>query len=731
MGQPVFLVEFNAKVLPRFLRSGAPHADGTRYEDRQSYPINSSLGYRVGAKCRRSASADGQLYIGVIFLDSAGLGITFATYAATAVTPPTSWQTYTGTFGFGLGGFPAGAVRMYPVAWLNYASSAGVHDCMELWIEDTATDTTRNRDRYFRDPAQRFLNFGSVGQYLTLTDGGEALAQTLALRYATGAYVTHAADTPAMTPYEARVQHPGLVRSELPADWVGQISGSYGEVVLSNVDGALSDWTYYGLNGQDVAVLYGQDDAPRSSFVRVVNATIQQAVVDRQAVRLRLMGPESRLSAPLLTVPRAGTLARGTRFLGNNALPNGIEGTAADLIGLPRPRLYGKVKNIAPPCVNTSRQIYEVHNVYGGTLYGGPTPESIAVSTVRVRGLALTAGAAYTSQSDMETNAPAAGAYRVWAEGGMFRLGTVGPGLVTCDAEMWPSFFDAGRTGWQDLAALILYEAIGYPLRIDFDQAVYDPPDNWTGAGQHAAGRGVEAGVWVNDLRSAAEVLHTICASAGAWFGFIEWGGIISGDTLALGFEVFPPALSTYPGLASVPAFDDSNVLAASSLPDPGPRRGLPVGVVDLGYAPNATVMTGDFDAGVSAADRAVLAAPMTRVSAGTGVTVMNERPFTLVKNTALTAASSAADEAERLFHLTRFPKVWIEIQVHLQAVLEMSTKPRLGAYVKLSLQNLAVLTADGVTSGWGYFTVQALECDFKNKRVRMTLRQATEQTRA
>lgn len=324
----------------------------------------------------------------------------------------------------------------------------------------------------------------------------------------------------------------------------------------------------------------------------------------------------------------------------------------------------------------------------------------------------------------------------MWPEGGLFRLGTAPAGLVTCDAEMWPVFFDGGRTGWQDLAATVIGEAAEGLARINYDHELYDPPDNWTGAGV-TAGRGADVGVWVDDLRPVSDVLNAICGSAGAWYGYLEWANIFSGDMLRLGYEVFPPPLSLWEpdyftghDLSYVPAFDDSIILQAKALPDPGEGRGLPVGQVDLGYAPNANPMAVDIDAGVSQADRALLAAPMQRVTAGAGATLMNPRARTLVRNTALTEQASADDEALRLLHLNQYPKVWLEVQVALQAVLAQTVKPRLGGYVKVTVPNISVLVADGTTQPWGYYTVQALECDFKTQRVRMTLRQATEQTR-
>ena len=72
---------------------------------------------------------------------------------------------------------------------------------------------------------------------------------------------------------------------------------------------------------------------------------------------------------------------------------------------------------------------------------------------------------------------------------------------------------------------------------------------------------------------------------------------------------------------------------------------------------------------------------------------------------------------------------MWVEVRASLRAILDMDYRPRLGGYVYLSWPTLRVLWQDGITRNAGWFTVMALELDFVRNEMRMTLRQATEQS--
>lgn len=693
MGKPVFLVEFAAKVWPKFLRSGAPHAEGSRYANRPLIPVNSVDTYRLTIKLRRNALSDGVAYAGVGLFDATGpLGggspYSLSVVPVNAVTPGTGWTTYTVDFGAGTAyTISAAATAMRFVMALNHTSSAGAMDCMEVKIaKTTALTQILNDDPYLRDAgAWDWYSPSTLGAFMVEVDG---TVQSLSLRYSTGAYITAAADTPANTPYEARVTNPGLVRSELPPGLVGAIRSNYGEIVLSNADGALSGWPYYGFDGQQVSVFYGQDDAARSTFVEVLRASVGQVTVDRNVARLRLRANDSLLSRPIVS---------------------------NDYEGRPRPWLYGMVRGIAPLCVDTAKYVYQVtQGVGAGT---GDITE------VRVKGFPVTRGTLRASLASLESTTPTAGTYDLVLDStsGLFlRLGTAPAGLVTCDAYSYDLGWGAGAAA----CAVRVAETIGVgPINANADTAGASAAPNYlAGDSQWEQAGGPTAGVWVNDTTPAAEVVDALCISIGAFHGFARWSGFLTGAD-EWGIEVFhlePPAITDVIALDSL--------LSVTAIADPGPGRGAPVYRVRVKYRPRHTVITSDLDAAVTQADRAVLASPWL-VEQAYDQDILNKHPTAreLDRFTVVDASAVAASEAVRLLELLRYPRQWFEITMALEAALTMTQQPRMGGFVKLRWDTLQVLSRTGATTDYGIFVVMAIELDLARRQVRMTVREATE----
>lgn len=707
MGKPVYLLDLTVKAWLQSMRSGVPTANGSWMNGRTRPVADPAKAYRITATCRRNASADGRLYVGVAQWDASGGYInTLVDVAASNVVASTGWATYTAVFGFGTGyGFSGPTATMSPSVILNYAGTAGWIECRELWIEETAAPGVAiSADRTLRDQDEWLTFNGNPPTFQTVIGGA---VESLTLRYSTGAYMTQSGDTPPKAQYDARVRQPGLLRMELPGTTGGGITTSYGQIVLDNSDGALGDLAYYGLDGQPFVLRYGDDQAALSSFTQVMKGTMQQAVVDRKQVTVRLAGRDSMLDQPL---------ALG-RYAGNNALPNGLEG-GADLAGQVKPILVGVGYGLQPPCVNTARYIYQVSAGVAGA----------AVTNAWDAGVALTAGANYTSQADMETNAPAAGAYRAWPAGGYFRLGSAPAGVVTCHADATETSYGSGDWWWKVLWRLATSAGIGsgemqFAIGDNFNQ-----PDNW-GGGSWPTDQPV-MGAWVNDARTTVrQVMNQVASSMGAWFGFIHWGGS-PGSVMKFGGEVFPgPTGPLYP--AGWPNFDDSNVLAAVGIADPGEGRGVPAWTVELGFAQNNTVYTPNMAPTVAPLALGSLAIKNRRVSAfDFAVQSKNPTARAVVRETWNADNSTAvALEATRQLELHRYTKLWFEVRASMAAVLDMAYKPRLGGYVYLSMATLRVMWQDGVTRNAGWFLVMAIELDFARSEVRMTLRQATEQS--
>lgn len=209
--------------------------------------------------------------------------------------------------------------------------------------------------------------------------------------------------------YEPRLIQPGLFVARASGDiLLGSGKSGIGEVILNNMDGGLNYLADYYVNGRAASVTYVDSRGVASSrFV----GTCSSLQFDGRRVTVRLRDP---LAALNLNFPQ-------TSYLGNNALPAGLEGSSDDIKGQRKARIWGDVRNIQPALVNTARYIYEAAS----------STENI-IAAVYDKGVALVAGADYSSVADMQANAPAAGQYRAYL--GYFRVGAVPAGTVTCDA---------------------------------------------------------------------------------------------------------------------------------------------------------------------------------------------------------------------------------------------------------------------------------------------------------
>lgn len=313
-------------------------------------------------------------------------------------------------------------------------------------------------------------------------------------------YATRPGETPPSTPYLPCLESAGALRREMfsGSSPSGASEVGYGEVVAVAA-GELDHIRSWGFAGRPLTVRRGpHDGAYPADFPVVFSGTVADVSIEEDQVRFRLRDRLAELRRPLLTA----------RYGGTNALPAGIDGTADDLAGRVIPRVFGRVLNITPPCVNTARLIYQAS---GAALADIPA--------VYVAGVALGRGADYVSEADMQANAPAAGQYRAWLAGGCLRLGAAPGGAVTCDATQGAAL--ANRTPAQLLSALA--QAMGVPAGdiVAADVTALD------------AAAGYECGVWVSSEESALALMDLIAGSCGAWYGFDHAGDLRMGRLAA------------------------------------------------------------------------------------------------------------------------------------------------------------------------------------------------------
>jgi len=387
--------------------------------------------------------------------------------------------------------------------------------------------------------------------------------------YSTRGFVTAPTDTPANTVAEPRIITPALVRRDIFD--VGTTGGAsrvgYGELGLRNEDGGM-DWLLgVATDGRSVDLFDSGDDhaaAFPDGFALLASAIIEQVELTASEARLRLRDRKVFTSKFL----------QSNRYGGTNVLPLGADGLTSDLKGKPRPVLYGYAYNIAPPCVNTSKQVYQVNDL--------PVRDVLAVYD---SGALLSRELPdYESEDEMMIRQPQPGSYMVWREGGMFRLRSLPRGQVTCDAVegTWPS----DRTVAQISRRLLVERAGADPTQIDADDI----------AALDAKQRGT-VGLWYDGDVTVGDALDALTQSIGAW-----WSPDVDGVLRVERLEA--------PDTDAVLEFDAQNIQSGSLLRVPTNDNGLPAYRVTVRAVPNYTVQASGLVGNVGPARRARLAQP-------------------------------------------------------------------------------------------------------------------------
>lgn len=448
--------------------------------------------------------------------------------------------------------------------------------------------------------------------------------KTLCVSDVAGGYTTKPTDTPANEFFASRVLNAGTLGVNAFSD--GRTGGAtkleVGEIVLTNADGGIDDWINYSFDGRPVRIRVGKPgQAYPAAFVTILQGTVESidATFDKITIRLRdkqFVFEKQALSA---------------RYAGSNALPNGLEGVATDLKGKTKPKAYGKVFNVAPPCVNTSRLIYETGIVS-------------TVDAVYDRGVLLTAGAAYASQNDMETNAPAAGQYRAWPAGGYIRLGSTPAGLLTADLTQGAAA--ANRTAAQILNQLAIDAGLTAAEVSNADVAALD------------ASNSAVVGIWLEGEVTTREAMDKIAASVGAFYGFDGTGVLRMGRLLA-------PAGAP---VATIDVFNYKRAIARRAPRD----AGIPIWRLKVSHSKIGVTQPTDL-AGAVTADRRAFLATEYRSETASDATVKTQWLLAgeVEVQTLLTASADASTEAARLLALYKVRRDIFDVPVPLEFITQ------------------------------------------------------------
>lgn len=214
-----------------------------------------------------------------------------------------------------------------------------------------------------------------------------AAAADVSLHLATSAFNTKPTDTPPNQSFLAALLDPGRVKRSMFADatTMGRGKIASGDLRIANKDGGVDDWRTYGFDGRTWTLYYGLDTAAfPSGFTVMFKGEVDQAEFDLHEFRLKFRDMQARVEVPLQT----------TKYAGTNTLPNGLEGVT-DLKGKPKPLLFGKVRNISPPLVNSAKLIYQL-SANGLNSVDGVRDGGVSVAASENQWDSITSGVATT-----------------------------------------------------------------------------------------------------------------------------------------------------------------------------------------------------------------------------------------------------------------------------------------------------------------------------------------------
>ena len=178
---------------------------------------------------------------------------------------------------------------------------------------------------------------------------------TTTLYYSSGlGFVSNPSSTPADTYFDARMKQPVTITRTMFANNTtrGPSQVGVGSLILNNEDGELDVLADYAFDGRTISVYRGDSTATYpAGFELVWAGTMEDANFEGSDIRIKLRDVQADLD----------TLVQTDHYDGDNALPAGLEG-GPELEGTPKPVAFGVVRNIAPPMVNTSKLIYQVHD---------------------------------------------------------------------------------------------------------------------------------------------------------------------------------------------------------------------------------------------------------------------------------------------------------------------------------------------------------------------------------
>ncbi|MBY0432202.1 MAG: phage tail protein [Rhodospirillales bacterium] len=510
-----------------------------------------------------------------------------------------------------------------------------------------------------------------------VTAWNPAVPGPVVLRFASSpGYVTRPDCTPANTVYEPRVISPGNFERHLYRSGAtgGGSEVAYGLIILNNADGGLDHLIGHGFDGRTLLIRRGEPDAAYpAGFPVLFRGTVEQAEFSWNRVTLRLRDRQAEIAEKPL---------QNNRYLGTNVAPGGVEGTAEDLKGQPKPRLYGRVSNISPPCVNPWKAVYQVSDATGRPL---------AIDAVYDKGVRLTRSVARASLAELLAVVPAGGCWDWYrgAEGAFLRLGSPAAGRITCDAAEGAQASDRTAAG---IARGILTGPGGL-TDADLDAASLAALD---------AANPAEMGLWRGtEEDSVGRALDEVLSGIGAYWVPDRLG------TFRLGRLEAPqgPPLERYeawrilgPGIERLISSDKG--------------RGVPAWRITVRHSRNYTVQDENELAGVAADRRAWLGSEYrSALAENAALCIAHPLAGEITITSLLLSEQAAQAEAQRLLALRGVRRDLVRLKVHAPEAAAID----LGAVVEVRLPRFG-------WDGGALFRVIGMVEDFERNRTELEL---------
>lgn len=445
-------------------------------------------------------------------------------------------------------------------------------------------------------------------------------------------FTTAPGETPANTFFHPRLIDPGSFERHCfdEGSTYGTSSVAWGYLDINDADHAIDAWIDYGFDLQPVVVRKGPlGGAYPADFVTVASLVAEKMILaDLNTIRLEIRDAQAAV-ADLTINPDL--------FAGNNALPEGVEGTADDIGGSNKPIGYGPCFNVTPAYCNTSKHVFQ---------FSVDTGQAATVDAVRDQGVALTKATQRATVADLLATAPAAGQWDWCYEAGkglFARLGSIPNGDVTGD-------FTEGTNAAARTAAQIgkrILTGPGGRAAGELDSASVTALDTANAA---------VVGYWTGDAATIGDALDFVLGSVGAW-----WVADVSG--------VFSFGRLESPSGTPVNTFEDWEILALEIIGSNDDGEGLPCWRVSATYRPNYTEQdAGDLAGSVSSADVVTFGEAYLTSTPAEDATVLNKHAgaIELTFETGLAGKSDADAEASRQLAMRKVDRLFTAVTVHV-----------------------------------------------------------------